>query len=130
MISYPILSSDSKSLSNPGTADVAELYNVALTIRHVLPVTSRSCPSCPMATGLVHRDYTVQQPFKEGYIRSAISHQARPPKIPPAMITLPFGTSSAYTDSFPAPPPKQITINAETCFNVLQFRGMSIFIDD
>jgi hypothetical protein len=39
------------------------------------------------------------------------------------MITLPFGTSSAYTDSFPAPPPKQITINAETCFNVLQFRG-------
>lgn len=39
------------------------------------------------------------------------------------MITLPFGSSSAYTDSFPAPPPKQITVNAETCFNLLQFKG-------
>lgn len=41
------------------------------------------------------------------------------------MITLPFGTSSAYTDSFPAPPPKQITVNVETCFNLLQFKGES-----
>lgn len=35
----------------------------------------------------------------------------------------PFGTASAYTDSFPAPPPKQVTVTAETCFNLGVFRG-------
>jgi len=35
----------------------------------------------------------------------------------------PFGTASAYTDSFPAPPPKALTISAETCFNLSVFKG-------
>lgn len=37
----------------------------------------------------------------------------------------PFGTASAYTDSFPAPPPKQVTVTAETCYNLGVFRGWS-----
>ncbi|RSH83857.1 hypothetical protein EHS25_005472 [Saitozyma podzolica] len=36
----------------------------------------------------------------------------------------PFGTASAYSDSFPAPPPKQVTISAETCFNLSVFKDM------
>ncbi|KAE8538286.1 hypothetical protein D1P53_005628 [Cryptococcus gattii VGV] len=36
----------------------------------------------------------------------------------------PFGTASAYTDSFPAPPPKQVTVTAETCFNLGVFRDI------
>ncbi|WVW78571.1 hypothetical protein I302_100527 [Kwoniella bestiolae CBS 10118] len=36
----------------------------------------------------------------------------------------PFGTASAYTDSFPSPPPKQVTVNAETCFNLSVFRDI------
>ncbi|WWC67854.1 uncharacterized protein I206_101771 [Kwoniella pini CBS 10737] len=36
----------------------------------------------------------------------------------------PFGTASAYTDSFPAAPPKQVTVTAETCFNLSVFRDM------
>ncbi|WWD22106.1 hypothetical protein CI109_106595 [Kwoniella shandongensis] len=36
----------------------------------------------------------------------------------------PFGTASAYTDSFPAPPPKQVTVTAETCFNLSVFRDI------
>ena len=35
----------------------------------------------------------------------------------------PFGTASAYTDSFPAPPPRQVTISAETCYNLSLFKG-------
>jgi hypothetical protein len=35
----------------------------------------------------------------------------------------PFGTASAYTDSFPSPPPRQMTISSETCFNMNMFRG-------
>ncbi|WVQ74055.1 hypothetical protein IAR50_003638 [Cryptococcus sp. DSM 104548] len=40
------------------------------------------------------------------------------------MPYLPFGTSSAYTDSFPAPPPKQVTVTADTCFNLGVFRDI------
>ncbi|WWC86990.1 uncharacterized protein L201_001871 [Kwoniella dendrophila CBS 6074] len=36
----------------------------------------------------------------------------------------PFGTASAYTDSFPSPPPKQVTVTAETCFNLSVFRDI------
>ncbi|WVF69916.1 hypothetical protein IAT40_004700 [Kwoniella sp. CBS 6097] len=36
----------------------------------------------------------------------------------------PFGTASAYTDSFPAPPPKQMTVTAETCYNLGVFRDI------
>ncbi|WWC59348.1 uncharacterized protein I303_101900 [Kwoniella dejecticola CBS 10117] len=36
----------------------------------------------------------------------------------------PFGTASAYTDSFPAAPPKQVTVTAETCFNLSVFRDI------
>ncbi|KAK8846834.1 hypothetical protein IAR55_005922 [Kwoniella newhampshirensis] len=36
----------------------------------------------------------------------------------------PFGTASAYSDSFPAPPPKQVTVTAETCFNLSVFRDI------
>ncbi|CAD6582379.1 MAG: hypothetical protein TREMPRED_003269 [Tremellales sp. Tagirdzhanova-0007] len=36
----------------------------------------------------------------------------------------PFGTASAYADSFPSPPPRQVTISAETCFNLSLFRDM------
>ncbi|KAI9635356.1 caffeine-induced death protein 2-domain-containing protein [Dioszegia hungarica] len=36
----------------------------------------------------------------------------------------PFGTASAYTDSFPAPPPARVTIAAETCFNLSVFKDM------
>ncbi|UOH81106.1 hypothetical protein LQV05_003768 [Cryptococcus neoformans] len=36
----------------------------------------------------------------------------------------PFGTASAYTDSFPAPPPKQVTVTAETCYNLGVFRDI------
>jgi hypothetical protein len=39
------------------------------------------------------------------------------------MAPPPFGTASAYTDSFPAPPPRELTINAETCWNLGAFRG-------
>ena len=39
------------------------------------------------------------------------------------MIGLPFGTASAYADSFPSPPPRQMTISSETCFNMNMFRG-------
>lgn len=35
----------------------------------------------------------------------------------------PFGTASAYTDSFPSPPPRQVTISSETCFNLGVFKG-------
>ncbi|ODO09063.1 hypothetical protein I350_02662 [Cryptococcus amylolentus CBS 6273] len=38
------------------------------------------------------------------------------------MPYLPFGTPSAYTDSFPAPPPKHVTVTADTCFNLTVFR--------
>jgi len=38
----------------------------------------------------------------------------------------PFGTASAYTDSFPSPPPRQVTISAETCYNLSVFRGESV----
>ncbi|KAK1926500.1 caffeine-induced death protein 2-domain-containing protein [Papiliotrema laurentii] len=38
------------------------------------------------------------------------------------MVAPPFGTASAYTDSFPAPPPRQLTISAETCFNLSLFK--------
>lgn len=37
--------------------------------------------------------------------------------------TLPFGTASAYADSFPAPAPKELTLGAETCFNLAVFKG-------
>lgn len=37
--------------------------------------------------------------------------------------TLPFGTASAYADSFPAPAPKELTLGAETCFNLSVFKG-------
>jgi hypothetical protein len=37
----------------------------------------------------------------------------------------PFGTASAYADAFPAPPPKTLTLGAETCFNLTVFRGES-----
>lgn len=37
--------------------------------------------------------------------------------------TPPFGTASAYADAFPAPPPKTLTLGAETCFNLSVFRG-------
>lgn len=37
----------------------------------------------------------------------------------------PFGSASAYTDSFPSPPPRQVTISAETCFNLSLFKGES-----
>ncbi|KAL1408964.1 hypothetical protein Q8F55_005781 [Vanrija albida] len=36
----------------------------------------------------------------------------------------PFGTASAYTDSFPAPPPRELTVSAETCFNLTVFRDV------
>ncbi|ORY27760.1 caffeine-induced death protein 2-domain-containing protein [Naematelia encephala] len=36
----------------------------------------------------------------------------------------PFGTASAYTDSFPSPPPRQVTISSETCFNLSLFKDM------
>ncbi|EKD05569.1 hypothetical protein A1Q2_00131 [Trichosporon asahii var. asahii CBS 8904] len=38
--------------------------------------------------------------------------------------TLPFGTASAYADSFPAPAPKELTLGAETCFNLSVFKGV------
>ncbi|WVR04555.1 hypothetical protein IAU60_001562 [Kwoniella sp. DSM 27419] len=38
------------------------------------------------------------------------------------MAPPPFGTASAYTDSFPAAPPKQVTVTAETCYNLSVFR--------
>ncbi|TYJ56333.1 hypothetical protein B9479_003025 [Cryptococcus floricola] len=40
------------------------------------------------------------------------------------MPYLPFGTPSAYTDSFPAPPPKHVTVTADTCFNLTVFRDI------
>ncbi|CAK9784913.1 hypothetical protein CC85DRAFT_283889 [Cutaneotrichosporon oleaginosum] len=36
----------------------------------------------------------------------------------------PFGTASAYADAFPAPPPKTLTLGAETCFNLTVFRDL------
>jgi len=36
----------------------------------------------------------------------------------------PFGTASAYADSFPAPPPRQVTVSAETCYNLSVFRDI------
>ncbi|WOO82782.1 Coiled-coil domain-containing protein 58 [Vanrija pseudolonga] len=36
----------------------------------------------------------------------------------------PFGTASAYSDSFPAPPPRELTVSAETCFNLTVFRDV------
>ncbi|WVQ97959.1 hypothetical protein IAU59_005079 [Kwoniella sp. CBS 9459] len=36
----------------------------------------------------------------------------------------PFGTASAYTDSFPSPPPRQVTVTAETCYNLGVFRDI------
>ncbi|OCF58909.1 hypothetical protein L486_03402 [Kwoniella mangroviensis CBS 10435] len=36
----------------------------------------------------------------------------------------PFGTASAYTDSFPSSPPRQVTVTAETCFNLSVFRDI------
>ncbi|ORX34499.1 caffeine-induced death protein 2-domain-containing protein [Kockovaella imperatae] len=36
----------------------------------------------------------------------------------------PFGTSSAYNDSFPTPPPRQVTISAETCYQMGAFKNM------
>ncbi|TXT10709.1 hypothetical protein VHUM_02214 [Vanrija humicola] len=36
----------------------------------------------------------------------------------------PFGTASAYTDSFPAAPPRELTVSAETCFNLTVFRDV------
>lgn len=44
------------------------------------------------------------------------------------MPSPPFGTASAYTDSFPAPPPARVTIAAETCFNLSAFKGESPFV--
>ncbi|WVQ84163.1 hypothetical protein IAT38_006310 [Cryptococcus sp. DSM 104549] len=40
------------------------------------------------------------------------------------MSPLPYGTASAYTDSFPAPPPKQVTVTPDTCFNLSVFRDI------
>lgn len=42
---------------------------------------------------------------------------------PTPSSTLPFGTASAYADSFPAPAPKELTLGAETCFNLSVFKG-------
>lgn len=39
------------------------------------------------------------------------------------MVAPPFGTASAYTDSFPAPLPKALTIAADSCFNLGVFKG-------
>ncbi|WRT64864.1 uncharacterized protein IL334_001800 [Kwoniella shivajii] len=36
----------------------------------------------------------------------------------------PFGTASAYTDSFPSAPPKQMTVTTETCYNLSVFRDI------
>jgi hypothetical protein len=44
---------------------------------------------------------------------------------PPMSTAPPFGTASAYADAFPAPPPKTLTLGAETCFNLTVFRGES-----
>ena len=39
------------------------------------------------------------------------------------MVAPPFGTASAYTDSFPNAPPNNLTIPAETCFQLNIFKG-------
>jgi hypothetical protein len=57
----------------------------------------------------------------------ATARAARRIAITPAIMPAPpFGTASAYSDSFPAPPPKQVTISAETCFNLSVFKGERI----
>ncbi|KAK4689833.1 hypothetical protein P7C73_g296, partial [Tremellales sp. Uapishka_1] len=38
------------------------------------------------------------------------------------MPSPPFGTASAYTDSFPYPPPSTITISSETCYNLAMIK--------
>ncbi|RXK39044.1 hypothetical protein M231_03668 [Tremella mesenterica] len=40
------------------------------------------------------------------------------------VVAPPFGSASAYRDTFPSPPPKNVTVQAETCFNLGLFKDM------
>ncbi|KAL7418612.1 hypothetical protein Q5752_007070 [Cryptotrichosporon argae] len=40
------------------------------------------------------------------------------------MAPSPFGTASAYADAFPAPPPRHLTVDRETCFNLGVFKDL------